>query len=133
MVALLPSRRAHLLTTHKMGGGIPFRVVHSARLCGSSGALCTMTHFFQIAVIVHAVSASTNDTAFVIRGTNCTLPCANCLRKSATTQGTPFGCGSFIAEIGAAFTAPIFFFKKETKIVLRHRKEENSELFPFGS
>ena len=56
---------------------------------------------------------------------NCTLPCANCLRKSAT--------GSFIAEIGAAFTAPIFFFKKETKIVLRHRKEENSELFPFGS
>ena len=78
-----------------------------------------------LAVIVHAVSASTNDTAFVIRGTNCTLPCANCLRKSATTQGTPFGCGSFIAEIGAAFTAPIFFFKKETKIVLRHRKIVN--------
>ena len=38
---------------------------------------------------------------------NCTLPCANCLRKSAT--------GSFIAEIGAAFTAPIFFFRKRNK------------------
>lgn len=93
----------------------------------------TRSSFNTLAVIVHAVSASTNDTAFVIRGTNCTLPCANCLRKSATTQGTPFGCGSFIAEIGAAFTAPIFFFKKETKIVLRHRKEENSELFPVRS
>lgn len=62
---------------------------------------------FQIAVIVHAVSASTTADAFVSRGTNCTLPCANCLRKSAT--------GSFIAEIGAAFTAPIFFFRKRIK------------------
>lgn len=31
MAALLLSRRAHLLTTHKMGGGIPFGVVRSAR------------------------------------------------------------------------------------------------------
>ena len=54
--------------------------------------------------------------------------------KLKSIDGTEtFGCGSFIAEIGAAFTAPIFFFKKETKIVLRHRKEENSELFPFRS
>ena len=42
------SRRAHLLTTHKMGGGIPFGVVRSARLCGSYGALCTMSHFFKL-------------------------------------------------------------------------------------
>ena len=32
LAALLLSRRAHLLTTHKMGGGIPFGVVRSARL-----------------------------------------------------------------------------------------------------
>ena len=102
-------------------------------LCEALRLRWSLMYNATLAVIVHAVSASTNDTAFVIRGTNCTLPCANCLRKSATTQGTPFVCGSFIAEIGAAFTAPIFFFKKETKIVLRHRKEENSELFPFGS
>ena len=42
------SRRAYLLTTHKMGGGIPFGVVRSARLCGSVGALCTMPHFFKL-------------------------------------------------------------------------------------
>ena len=99
------SRRAHLLTTHKMGGGIPFRVVHSARLCGSSGALCTMTHFFQIAVIVHAVSTSTIATVFVSSGTICTLPCVNCLRKPAT--------GSFIAEIGAASDSTYFLFHKK--------------------
>ena len=99
------SRRAHLLTTHKMGGGIPFRVVHSARLCGSSGALCTMTHFFQIAVIVHAVSTSTTADAFVSRGTICTLPCANCLRKPAT--------GSFIADMGS--NAAHFLFAKRNR------------------
>ena len=59
---------------------------------------------FQIAVIVHAVSASTTADAFVSWGT---ISCVNCLRKSAT--------GSFIAEIGAAFTAPIFFFRKRNK------------------
>ena len=48
LAALLLSRRAHLLTTHKMGGGIPFGVVRSARLCGSFGALCTMPHFFKL-------------------------------------------------------------------------------------
>ena len=48
LAALLLSRRAHLLTTHKMGGGIPFGVVRSARLCGSYGALCTMSHFFKL-------------------------------------------------------------------------------------
>ena len=48
LAALLLSRRAHLLTTHKMGGGIPFGGVRSARLCGSHGALCTMPHFFKL-------------------------------------------------------------------------------------
>ena len=36
---------------------------------------------------------------------NCTLPCANCLRKSAT--------GSFIAEIGAASDRTYFHFQKK--------------------
>ena len=80
---------------------------------------------FQIAVIVHAVSTSTIATAFVSRGTICTLPCVNYLRKPAT--------GSFIAEIGAASDRTYFLFRKRNKNVLRHRKEENSELFPFGS
>lgn len=60
---------------------------------------------FQIAVIVHAVSASTTADAFVSWGTTCTLPCANCLRKSAT--------GSFIAEIGAASDRTYFLFQKK--------------------
>ena len=48
LAASLLSRRAHLLTTHKMGGGIPFGVVRSARLCGSVGALCTMPHLLSL-------------------------------------------------------------------------------------
>jgi len=68
---------------------------------------------FQIDVIVHAVSASSTADAFVSRGTICTLPCVNCMRKPATTQGTPFGCGSFIAEIGAASDRTYFLFHKK--------------------
>ncbi|MCI6813422.1 MAG: hypothetical protein MR922_13655 [Lachnospiraceae bacterium] len=60
---------------------------------------------FQIAVIVHAVSANTIVAAFVSMGTICTLPCVNCLRKSAA--------GSFIAEIGAAFDRTYFLFQKK--------------------
>jgi len=60
---------------------------------------------FQIAVIVHAVSASTTTTAFVSKGTICTLPCVNCLQKPAT--------GSFIAEIGAASDRTYFLFHKK--------------------
>ena len=48
LAASLLSRRAHLFTTHKMGGGIPFGVVRSARLCGSVGALCTMPHLLSL-------------------------------------------------------------------------------------
>jgi len=60
---------------------------------------------FQITVIVHAVSTSTITTAFVSKGTICTLPCVNCLQKPAT--------GSFIAEIGAASDRTYFLFHKK--------------------
>lgn len=61
--------------------------------------------FFQIAVIVHAVSANTIAAAFVSRGTIYTLPCVNCLQKPAT--------GSFVAEIGAASYRTYFLFHKK--------------------
>ena len=72
-----------------------------------AGALWTMPHHGGAAVIVHAVIASTPAFAFVSRGTICTPPCANCLRKSAT--------GSFVAAMGIAPATPIFFLRKRNK------------------
>ena len=105
MAALLLSRRAHLLTTHKMGGGIPFGVVRSARLCGSFGALCTMPHFFKLLSLSTQFPQVQPLMRLSAGVQNCTLPCANCLRKSAT--------GSFIAEIGAASDRTYFLFQKK--------------------
>ena len=114
---------------------IKWAVVSPSGSCALRGFAAPLEPYVQCHTCCHCPRSFRKYKRYCVcnQGTNCTLPCANCLRKSATTQGTPFGCGSFIAEIGAAFTAPIFFFKKETKIVLRHRKEENSELFPFRS
>ena len=62
--AAIPKGRT-LLTTHKMGGGIPFGVVRSARLCGSVGALCTMPHLLSLSTQFPQI---TNDTAFGNQG-----------------------------------------------------------------
>lgn len=63
-------------------------------------ALWTMLHFCKTVIIVHAVARRTANAMLgeVVSGVS-QLP-ANCLHKPATTQGTPFGCGSFIAEMG---------------------------------
>jgi len=88
-----------------MGGGIPFRGRALCEALRLRWSLMYNATLFQIAVIVHAVSTSTIATAFVSRGTICTLPCVNCLRKPAT--------GSFIAEIGAASDRTYFLFRKK--------------------
>ena len=78
-VPFLLSRRAHLLTTHEVGGGI---ACGNRALCeadaASAEALWTMPQLCGAAVIVHAVIASTPALASVSRGSNCTPPCANC-------------------------------------------------------
>ena len=59
-VPFLLSRRAHLLTTHEVGGGIASDYIASNRaLCEAdaapAGALCPMPHHICAAVIGHAV------------------------------------------------------------------------------
>ena len=90
-VPFLLSRRAHLLTTHEVGGGI---ACGNRALCEAdaapAGALWTMPQLWGTAVIVHAVIANTPAFASVSRGTNCTPLCANCPHKPATGS---FVCG----------------------------------------
>ena len=108
----------------RRGGGI---ACGNCALCeadaASAEALWTMPQLCGAAVIVHAVIASTPAVASVSRGTVCTPPCANCLRKSAT--------GSFIAVMGIASSAtPIFFLRKRNK---NERTVETDGDLSFGS
>ena len=63
-VSFLLSRRAHLLTTHEVGGGIAFG---NRALCEAdaapAGALCPMPHHICAAVIGHAVGCLFRFTA----------------------------------------------------------------------
>lgn len=70
-VAFSFSRRAHLLTTCKAGGGIP--PVGRARAlsegdCGSCGSRWTRLHFYQTASLAHAVGAGVSTLEAPVHG-----------------------------------------------------------------
>ena len=74
-----------------------------------AGALWTMLHFCGTVIIVHAVGRHTANTMLVEVVSDVSQLPANCLHKPATTQGTPYGCGSFIAEMGIVSNPHLLF------------------------
>ena len=117
-VPFLLSRRAHLLTTHEVGGGIAYG---NRALCEAdaapAGALCPMPQSCGIAVIVHAVGLK---FCFIRKtgGWRFATPSPSACDKAAG--------GRFVAERVSQFTTPFFSFcEKETKS--QERKDDENE------
>lgn len=118
----LCSRRAHLLTTHKVGGGIP-SVGRARALCEAgaapAGALWTMLHFCETAIIVRAVDRRTAFAMLADRVSDEPHLPVNCLQKPAT--------GSFIAEMGIVVN-PHLLFQKSNKNKSERTVMKNGDL-----
>ena len=113
MAASLLSRRAHLLTTHKMGGGIPFGVVRSARLCGSVGALCTMPHLLSLST--QSAQGFPFWQSLPWAGKSPTHPAA-CLRQLCPEQILRI-CSAAFRQLWVSHSRrhPFSLFKRETE------------------
>lgn len=102
------SRRAHLLTTHKVGGGIPSvgRVVRSARRlrllwepygqCHNPASLLSLSTQLVVGVTTYKKYRRFNRRYST-----------NCLQKPAT--------GSFVAEMGIVANPHLLFLKSNKK------------------
>ena len=75
-------------------------------LAAPMGALCTMLHFCEAVIIVHAVGRRTANAMLEDDVSDAAHLPANCLQKPAT--------GSFVAEMGIV-PIPICFFNKSNK------------------
>ena len=75
-------------------------------LAAPVGALCTMLHFCEAVIIVHAVGRNTADAVFEDDVSGASHLSANCLPKPAT--------GSFVAEMGIVAN-PHLLFQKSNK------------------
>ena len=109
------SRRAHLLTTCEAGGGIPpsGRAVRSARriaLSAESARQCRRACWRRSSLPVRLADGCRLICIFAANRCPLSGQPATRLRKPATAQGTPFGCGSFIAVMDDASPAPSIFF-----------------------
>jgi len=125
--------RAHLLTTCEAGGGIPpsGRAVRSARrfaLSAESARQCRRACGLRTSLPVRPADGCRLICIFAAnRCPHPGQPAAR-LRKPATAQGTPFGCGSFPAAMDDALPAPsIFFCRAKRNKTAPCREQKGSE------
>lgn len=108
--------RAHLLTTARRAAVVSLPLVGSCALpeastgCFSRGG----RQFRSFSNCRHCLCGWQKAFASFASSLQITVPAlgqpAIRLRKPATAQGTPFGCGSFLAVMGDASPAPSIFF-----------------------
>lgn len=105
-VSFLLSRRAHLLTTHEVGGGI---ACGNRALCEADAAPAGA--FGQCHPLLRVLSSSTQSAMCFASSSKQLFPfwkqLADCLHKPAT--------GSFVAERVSQFTTPFSFSQKKQK------------------
>lgn len=111
-VPFLLSQRAHLLTTHEVGDGIP-PVGQARALCEADAA--PSGAFGQCHILRDCCHRPRSRLEVLLYPQNRRMairpPFAVCLRKPAT--------GSFVAERVSQFTTPFSFSQKETKTRIR--------------